>query len=461
MRRGLFALVCCGLLLPAAASAFLVPTPQIASPPPGHPGANGPSDDTTFSQDDRDARLLAYDSSASNLVRDDTNGHQDVFVLAKQGDELLGGRLSLVSVSSKGRQANGDSSNPSLDGTTGEVPHCVAFQSTATNLDRADRSPDSDIYLRDLKAGRTALVSIGRHNATGASIDGRCRFVVFESGHVTFDRDLARRRTLRVGSGSRPDLETDGKGVAYQRGGQVWFQRIAIGKHGLALSGPPQLVSNTPTGTPGNGVSENASVDDRGRYVAFDSTATDLCDLSRCGWNYHPPPNSRKFDPGSTPDGVDANGSRSDVFRAVLGTRPEAPDSMTLVSYDNSYEQLDGPSVEPQISRAGRGVVFTSAPATGHELSDAKAAQNVFYWGDSSQRLGDGHLRLVSYMYFQPCLGCDLGHDFNGSAYHPSMSSRGNFIAFTSFETGEAGETNGAAIPDVFEDYFMAPPRGF
>ena len=45
------------------------------------------------------------------------------------------------------------------DGNVG--PHCVAFQSEASNLNSADRDKTSDIFVRDLARGRTILVSRG------------------------------------------------------------------------------------------------------------------------------------------------------------------------------------------------------------------------------------------------------------------------------------------------------------
>jgi hypothetical protein len=41
---------------------------------------------------------------------------------------------------------------------------------------------------------------------------------------------------------------------------------------------------------------------------------------------------------------------------------------------------------------------------------------------------------------------------------NPSMSSRGNYIAFTSYQTGMAGETNGAGIADVFLQFIAGAP---
>jgi hypothetical protein len=198
-------------------------------------------------------------------------------------------------------------------------------------------------------------------------------------------------------------------------------------------------------------------VDDHGRFVAFDSTATDLCTLVRCGWSYHPPPNWRKLDPGATPEGMDANGSVSDVFRADLALRPSAPSSMALVSYGAGYNQLEGPSVDPQISRAGRGIVFTSGPSTLPDLALASSTQNIVYWSDALRKQGRGQLQVWG--LGRSCAGvCDT-FLFEGPSTNPSMSSRGNYIAFTSGVTWMAGEANSSAIPDVFLQFTNGPPR--
>src|SRR5689334_14895623 len=58
-----------GLMLLAAPcqAGAVSPRVGIVSPPAGAP-ADGPSDNTAFSQDNRDVRLLAYDSAADNLT---------------------------------------------------------------------------------------------------------------------------------------------------------------------------------------------------------------------------------------------------------------------------------------------------------------------------------------------------------------------------------------------------------
>ena len=73
-------------------------------------------------------------------------------------------------MSSSGKQADSDSFNPSVDGSVSSSPHCVAFQSQATNLAAGDRDVTTDIYVRDLRSRKTFLVSRG---ISGAASDRR------------------------------------------------------------------------------------------------------------------------------------------------------------------------------------------------------------------------------------------------------------------------------------------------
>ena len=131
----------------------------------GRTAPNGASGEPAVSGDNRRVKLIAYSSLASNLVNGDSNGVRDVFVWRRPGGsvprELGRGYLRRVSIGRHGRQANGPSSDPSVDGSMTRRPRCVAFQSTATNISQRDALPDSDIYVRDLRRRRTILVSVG------------------------------------------------------------------------------------------------------------------------------------------------------------------------------------------------------------------------------------------------------------------------------------------------------------
>src|SRR5262249_50893202 len=151
--------------------------------------------------------------------------------------------IERVSVSSHGAQANGDSTSPSVDGTNGRGPHCVAFQSTATNLAPRDTSPDSDVFVRNLTHRTTRVIAPGAVNAPHPTIDGACHLVTYEAGGMVYVANINGGAPLAIAPGTQPDQETDGRGVAYVRGGQVWYQRYARGRHGLHKHGHERLVS--------------------------------------------------------------------------------------------------------------------------------------------------------------------------------------------------------------------------
>lgn len=199
---------------------------------PNGEAANAASGGPDISGDDRYGRLAVFHSDASNLVGNDGNGQRDVFVWWRPRgysglslDQIGLGSLSLVSVSSSGRPANGPSQNPSVDGSMHSKPRCVAFQSQATNLANGDSSSDWDIYLRDLRRNRTTLVSRGvRGEATDPSISGNCRLVAFTSGGAVWTAKPG-KKPHRVAGGSMPDYSLDGKSLAYRNSsGHIKFE---------------------------------------------------------------------------------------------------------------------------------------------------------------------------------------------------------------------------------------------
>jgi len=207
--------------------------------------ANGPSGGGAFSQDARRVRYYAFASAASNLAPGDTNGRFDVFVLKRHpGAGSLGGDITRASLGSDEQQSNGDSSSPSFDGDTHHSPHCVAFQSTATNLSPADPAPDSDVYVRNLLTRRTGLVSTAQTNAVHPVIDGGCELVTFEAMGGVYLRDLLSNKTYRVATGDQAVQQADGKGVVFERGGQIYHQAYQrIHNHGHGPAGCPVLVA--------------------------------------------------------------------------------------------------------------------------------------------------------------------------------------------------------------------------
>ena len=100
-----------------------------------------------------DGRRVAFHSDMRNLVQGDTNGVFDIFM-----HDRLSGKTQRVSVSSTGRQSNAESGGGESFSADGRY---VAFSSLATNLVGNDRNDITDVFIRDLRTNRTQLVSLG------------------------------------------------------------------------------------------------------------------------------------------------------------------------------------------------------------------------------------------------------------------------------------------------------------
>ena len=162
-------------------------TKRVSVPQGGGP-ANAPSTGPSISAS---GRYVAFESSASNLVPDDTPAAADVFLR-----DRTAGTTSLVSVTPGGAPGNAASGQASIS-ADGRM---VAFASSATNLVAAAASvvpgarlaavapsAPTEVYERDVVAGDTILVSVAVNGRPGGSrsltpaVAGNGRFVAFAS----------------------------------------------------------------------------------------------------------------------------------------------------------------------------------------------------------------------------------------------------------------------------------------
>ena len=116
-----------------------------------------------------DGRFVAFNSEASDLVANDTNGTSDVFVR-----DLQLGTTTLVSVNRFGTGSGNSSSGASVISADGRF---VAFASDASDLVANDiNGATNDVFVRDLQLGTTTLVSINRFGTgSGNSSSGWLR----------------------------------------------------------------------------------------------------------------------------------------------------------------------------------------------------------------------------------------------------------------------------------------------
>ncbi len=188
-----------------------------------------------------DGRFVVFRSLATNLVAGDINGAGDIFVHDRQT-----GATERVSVDSSGTEAN----NASFDPSVSSDGRFVAFRSLATNLVAGDTNGAGDVFVHDRQPGTTERVSVSSSGvqANGSSyelaVSGDGRFVSF--------RSLA----SNLVSG-----DTNGAGDIFVRDRQT----------GVTIR-----VSVNSSGAQGNGASYDSSISVDGHVVAFRSLATNL-----------------------------------------------------------------------------------------------------------------------------------------------------------------------------------------
>jgi len=217
-----------------------------------------------------------------------------------QGALALTG-MELVSVSSGGVQGN-DSSGASSISADGRY---VAFQSIATNL-VSPATSDSQIFVRDRQTGATTLVSAGPGGACGnsnsfdPSISPDGRYIGFEStatnlvdpassGTQVFVRDTQAGTTALVNVNSsgvqgndesfNASLSAYGRYIAFQSSSTNLVSPPTSGNHIFVRDtqgGTTTLASITAGGDPCDGYSSNPSISPNGRYVSFESWSTNL-----------------------------------------------------------------------------------------------------------------------------------------------------------------------------------------
>jgi hypothetical protein len=183
---------------------------------------NGPSTNGVISNDRRWARLIAFESDASDIVKGDTNRLKDVFAVKRAGS--FGNKGTpwarpnssiLVSRGKGGKPANGPSYAPAVDGSFDTLAKCVAFLSAASNLVSGDTNKKADAFLATSPGSDVRRVSLGRkgkqltNNVTQVAVSGDCTKVAFVAGGGLYVwTDGKTRRLNAPGGESDPSFAT-------------------------------------------------------------------------------------------------------------------------------------------------------------------------------------------------------------------------------------------------------------
>jgi Tol biopolymer transport system component len=373
-------------------------------------------------------RFIAFESLADNLVTGDTNACKDIFV-----HDSLTGETVRVSVASDGTQADAWSGYPSISADG----RYVVFQSSASNLVPGDTNGESDIFLHDLQTGQTSRLSVAADGTEGnrysfypcISADGR--YAAFESysnnlvavdyngyNADVFVKDLQTGQNTIVSVSStgtqgnsysgHPTISADGRYVGFQSyatnlvpGDTAGFYDIFVHDRQTGQTTRASVASN---GTEGNANSLYCAISTDGRYVSFESPATNLV-------------------PGDT-------NNVKDVFVHDLQTA-----QTTRVSVAEDGTQGDRDSRMTSISPDGRYVAFNSFSTT-LVPGDNNGYSDIFIHDQQT-----GQLRLVS-------VAAD-GTQADGPCYYAFFSADGEYISFQSYAgTLVPGDVNGTS--DVF-----------
>ena len=233
-----------------------------------------------------DGRYVLFASDASNLVASDTNGAVDVFVRNREA-----GRTVRVNVSTSGAQAN--NGGPTLGGISGDGRY-VVFSSAATNLTGDDRSPDQDVFVRDVQVGSTRLVSRSLSGATEPAISGGGRYIAYRASNAgrydIYLYDQVSGSTELVSRGLRgaasngdsglPVLSRDGRFVAFVSSASNLVDGVTNGVRDTfawdRLTRTIHRISVSGVGGQANGASTAPAISPSAEYIAFVSDATNL-----------------------------------------------------------------------------------------------------------------------------------------------------------------------------------------
>ncbi len=306
----------------------------------------------------------------------------------------------------------------------------IVFETAATNLFPAAPSPYGDIVryhglsgARDrlsqtaIPGGGVANAANGQSSSPAVSADGAYGAFASDAAGISTADAAGRRQVYRVTLG---------------------YPRVPLNQ---VQTPPPDMVSATAAGIAGNGTSDNPSLSRDGRYVAFDSDATNL---------------------GAAPDGARRVWRKDMVTGDLI---PVAPGVGPSLSWDGRHVAFEhagriqvkdlstgavrnvGAGASPRLSARADRVTFVSASRI-VQVDLSTGATRQLGEGDQPAISADG--RFVAYRA-AAASGIDqiwihdvdrsvtalvsqtaAGTGGNGHSLHPALSGDGSQVAFAS-----------------------------
>lgn len=425
-----------------------------------------------------DGRYVAFASAANNLVLNDRNGNQDIFVRDTQA-----GVTTLASPGAIGGRSDAPQITP--DG------RYVVFRSAATGLAYSSPSIVNEVYVRDLLAGTTTLASTNAHALYPGAPKSYNQIISDDGQYVAFESSVN-----RTGAIQRYNLQSGQTDVIYTNAVGTYacnhFRSLDMTPDGRlvtfigntdtsgsnsgvfvwdAQSAMATLVSTNLNGSvPTNSVCDFPAIDASGRWIVFLSTATNLTTnivagdfhvyihdsrvgtttLVDVGTNEMGLPKDLLSAPSLTPDGrfVAFDAGDADL---VPNDNNQASDVFVkdLTAGTNELISLRQPALPTQTS-----IGTTLSPV----FSVSTDGRHIAFSGTGTGLLPGGYTNAYRGVFLHDQINGTnvlVSMDTNGLgvadgwSFEPSISGDGRYVAFTSgADNLVAGDTNGAQ--DVF-----------
>ena len=389
--------------------------------------------------------------------------------------------IQRVSVSTAGAQGNADSFISSIAGGSafaGVDGRYIVFTSEADNLVGGDTNDLPDIFLHDRWSGFTTLISLAPDGSQftqwkwrdmNPTISTNARFIAFQTVYETpagahtvgiFVRDRSTNTTTLIDSPCKewPVLAADGRFLACRS-----YDDVFTYDRRLRTS---QLVSIGYTGGLANNISLDPGISANGRYVIFDSPASNITPGDTNGYYdvfltdmlLHKTIRISLGVNGQQPDaeayswGAIAGDGIRIAFASVASTlvpddtnnvsdifvRDMTSGELRRISVANDGTEANGASDHPIISLDGNYLAFASA-ASNLVPGDTNNVNDIFVYSWWDRQI------------FRASLAAD-GTQANGDCVVASLSEDGRYVAFSSTADNlVTGDTNGVS------DIFVAP----
>jgi hypothetical protein len=344
-----------------------------------------------------DGAFIAFDTSASNVVPNDTNGSGDVIIYDRAANTNTAASMRAANLASISANGNSGSQHASADG------RFVAFVSDATTLvpNQSDGNNVNDIFVRDRQTNTTLLVSHADGSANKA-------------GDAVSDS---------------PQISADGRWITYASLASDLVSGIVDLSGGAnvylydRVNDTTTLVSHFFVGAnfSGSDFSITPAISGDGRFVTYTSYAVDLI------------------------AGQADSNDDSDVFVFDRTTGIN-----TLVSHDSSAANANGLqySFAPSISGDGSFIAYYSAATDliANQSNANNSVQHVFLYdrGANANAMIDHQVGSIA-----------TSGDGNGGSTEPLdppvFSADTRFIAYASGSTNlVTGQTDNNANYDIF-----------